>query len=79
VAPADRSDGSEPEALPAQRTFIVRLALGSAETVTGTVEHLRTGERRRFQGLEHLGPVISSMLGPAEADMSPGTGRPPAR
>jgi hypothetical protein len=44
------------------RTFLVRLGLADSGAVTGVVEAVRTGEKRRFEGTQAIGPVIDGML-----------------
>jgi hypothetical protein len=56
-------------------TFIVRVTEGDEGPFRGTVERARTGERRRFLGVEHLAEVIAAMAG-APADSSPNPRRP---
>src|SRR5262245_35106115 len=57
--PENRATGCEPERLPAHRTFVVRLAPSPSATATGTIQHLRPGERQRFEGFEQNGPAVS--------------------
>ncbi len=44
-------------------TFIVRLVCDQARRVRGTVERVRTGEKRVFTGADGIGGVIEQMLG----------------
>jgi hypothetical protein len=44
------------------RTFLVRLGLADSGAVTGVVEAVRTGEKRRFEGTQAIGAVIDGML-----------------
>ena len=44
-------------------TFIVRLVCDHARRVRGTVERVRTGEKRMFTGADGIGGVIEQMLG----------------
>ena len=44
-------------------TFIVRLVCDDARRVRGTVERVRTGEKRVFTGADGIGGVIEQMLG----------------
>ncbi len=48
-----------------QQSFIVRLSRREAGEVTGTVERVQTGEKRRFTGLETLPELIAQMSGVA--------------
>ena len=43
-------------------TFIVRLVGDHARRVRGTVERVRTGEKRVFTGADGIGVVIEQML-----------------
>jgi len=43
-------------------TFIVRLVCDDARRVRGTVERVRTGEKRVFTGADGIGGVIEQML-----------------
>ena len=43
-------------------TFIVRLVCDHARRVRGTVERVRTGEKRVFTGADGIGEVIEQML-----------------
>jgi len=43
-------------------TFIVRLVCDQARRVRGTVERVRTGEKRVFTGADGIGGVIEQML-----------------
>jgi hypothetical protein len=43
-------------------TFIVRLVCDHARAVRGTVERVRTGEKRVFTGADGIGGVIEQML-----------------
>jgi hypothetical protein len=40
--------------------FVVRLA-GSSARLAGLIQHVRTGEKRRFESLEALGLAIQEM------------------
>ena len=44
-------------------TFIVRLVSDHARRLRGTVERVRTGEKRVFTGADGIGGVIEQMLG----------------
>lgn len=44
-------------------SFIVRVSWGEAGKVTGTVERVRTGEKRLFAGIETLPELIAQMNG----------------
>jgi hypothetical protein len=52
--------------------FVVRVTLGEAPELRGTVERVRTGEKHHFQDLESLGRLLAEMVGPAP--LGPGTG-----
>ena len=41
-------------------TFVLRVLVDGPE-VAGQVEHVRTGAKRRFQGLEELGRVLEHL------------------
>jgi hypothetical protein len=64
-------------------TFIVRLGPARGGRLTGVVERVRTGEKHRFDGLDHLGAILGraapAAAGPraAEAPPSPRPGPPP--
>jgi hypothetical protein len=49
------------EHLPLATTIIVRVTEKDGGRLTGTVERARTGERRPFLGVEHIGEVIAEM------------------
>jgi hypothetical protein len=62
---------TEPEIV----TFIVRLAAGSDDRLAGVIERVRSGERRRFQDIEAIGPLITAMLrGGVEDGEAPAAG-----
>ncbi len=44
-------------------TFIVRLSLDEAGQVTGVVERMRTGEKKRFEGVAAIATLIARMVG----------------
>jgi hypothetical protein len=48
-------------------TFVVRLAGDATTPLAGLIHHVRTGEKRRFEGLEGLGMAIQEMAGDAAA------------
>lgn len=54
-------------------TFVVRLSADSTGRLRGVVERVRTGEKRRFDGLEALGPLIGRMAA-SERATGPGAG-----
>jgi hypothetical protein len=43
-------------------TFVVRLAQHADGRIVGIVERVRSGEKRRFRGVEAIGPLIAAML-----------------
>jgi hypothetical protein len=43
-------------------TFVVRLVPGQTEQISGLIHNVRTGERRRFEGLEGLGVAIEDLI-----------------
>ena len=53
-------------------TFVVRLVPGQTQALSGLIHNVRTGERRRFEGLEGLGVAIEDLIrgdtGSGEAD-----------
>ena len=53
-------------------TFIVRVSVDDAGGITGIVERVQTGQKRRFEGIEAIGPLIARMLG----GTGPGPGLP---
>ena len=42
-------------------TFVVRLAGDAGAPLAGLIHHLRTGEKRRFDGLDELGMALRDM------------------
>ena len=50
------------EAFSGSSTFIVRLSRDHEGHLTGIVERVRTGQKERFQGLDHIGEVIGRMV-----------------
>jgi hypothetical protein len=64
--------------LPTNRAFVVQFRLpaaGAAPTYAGRVEHVVSGEIRRFQSLEELLEFMVGMLGRVPHDAGEG-GRP---
>ncbi len=60
-------------------TFVVRVFRSVGAGLTGVVQHVRTGEKAPFQGLEGLGAAITRMM-PPPAGHEPGiVGRDPGR
>ena len=62
-------------------TFVVRVFRGVDGGPTGLVQHVRTGERLAFRGLEALGEALERMTGvrrpnPPEAEGDPPGGEP---
>jgi len=43
-------------------TFVVQVASDVAGDLAGLIRHVRTGERRRFEGLAALGAAIRDMV-----------------
>ena len=43
-------------------TFIVRVSVDGAGGVSGIVERVQTGQKKRFEGIEAIGPLIARML-----------------
>jgi hypothetical protein len=43
-------------------TFVVRLVPGQTQLLAGLIHNVRTGERRRFEGLEGLGVAIEDLI-----------------
>jgi hypothetical protein len=56
-------------------TFIVRVSVDEAGGITGIVERVQTGQKKRFEGAEAIGPLIASML--AGTGAGPGLRRSP--
>ena len=52
-------------------TFIVRVSIDEAAGVTGIIERLQTGQKKRFQGLEAIGPLIAQMIAATGAGPNP--------
>ena len=50
------------ETTQASITFVVRVRPGGRDRVSGIVERVKTGEKRRFHGAEAIGPLIAGML-----------------
>jgi hypothetical protein len=54
-------------------TFVVRVFRSPGGGLTGLVQHVRTGEKAPFQGLESLGAAMARMtLPPGHAAIAPG-------
>ncbi len=49
-------------------TFIVRISRDTAGEVVGSVQRVRTGERRPFRRAESIGHVIVEMIEPGDQD-----------
>jgi hypothetical protein len=47
-------------------TFVVRVFRSGGGSLTGLVQHVRTGERVPFQGLESLGETLARMTRPPD-------------
>jgi hypothetical protein len=43
-------------------TFVVRIERDEVDRVLGIVEHVRTGAKARFEGVEAVGELIARML-----------------
>jgi hypothetical protein len=56
-------DGTEPVV-----SFIVRASLDAGDGLSGVVERVRTGEKRRFTGAEAMADAIVRMMHPPAAD-----------
>jgi hypothetical protein len=52
-------------------TFIVRVSVDEAGGVTGILERVQTGQKKRFQGLEAIGPLIAQMIAATGAGPGP--------
>jgi hypothetical protein len=52
-------------------TFIVRVSVDEATGVTGILERVQTGQKKRFQGLEAIGPLIAQMIAAPGAGPNP--------
>jgi hypothetical protein len=52
-------------------TFIVRVSVDEAGGVTGILERVQTRQKKRFQGLEAIGPLIAQMVAAIGADPDP--------
>ena len=52
-------------------TFIVRFSVDEAAGVTGILERVQTGQKKRFQGLEAIGPLIAQMIATTGAGPTP--------
>jgi hypothetical protein len=50
-------------------TFVVKIYSAPGEPIAGLVEHVRSGEKLRFRGLDDLGEIITRMRGPAPGDV----------
>jgi len=42
--------------------FVIQVAADEAGDLTGLIQHVRTGEKRRFQGSENLCAAIHDMV-----------------
>ena len=42
-------------------SFLVKIVAGDGPDLTGQVQHVLTGEKRRFQGLEELGRALAHL------------------
>ena len=49
-------------------SFIVRASLDAGRGLSGVVERVRTGEKRRFTGAEAMAEAIVKMMQPPTAD-----------
>jgi hypothetical protein len=47
-------------------SFIVRVSIDPAGRLAGTVERVRTGEKRRFDGIDTVAAVIARMMSAGE-------------
>ena len=43
--------------------MIVRVSSDESGRISGVVERVRTGQKRRFHGIDTLGPMIVQMVG----------------
>lgn len=50
--------------------FLVRVLAGDGTDVTGQIQHIATGEKRRFQGLGELAQAIADMRQGDDEDSS---------
>jgi hypothetical protein len=48
-------------------TFIVRMSANETGDIVGTIEHVRSGRKERFAGVEAISGVIGSLILNAEA------------
>jgi hypothetical protein len=55
------SERDDLESVPTRTAFVVWLGRDAAGRFEGIVERARTGEKRPFQGLESLAPLIGRM------------------
>jgi hypothetical protein len=49
-------------------SFIVRVSVDPSGRVAGTVERVRTGEKRRFDDIDAIGAVIGRMMTATDED-----------
>ena len=58
-------------------TFIVRVSVDEAGGVTGVLERVQTRQKKRFQGLEAIGPLIAQMIAATSAGLGPRSSQEP--
>ena len=49
-------------------TFVVRVSCHADGAVSGVVERVKTGSKRRFEGCDALGSLVARMLADARAE-----------
>jgi len=59
------------ETAQASIAFVVRVLPAEADRVSGIVERVKTGEKRRFHGAEAIGRLIAEMIRHETAGESP--------
>ena len=49
-------------------TFVVRISCHADGGVSGVIERVKTGSKRRFEGCDGLGALVARMLADARAE-----------
>ena len=52
-------------------TFVIHVTVNYSGELAGVVHHVRTGEKRRFEGLDDLGAAIRGMVSGGHSGREP--------
>ena len=52
-------------------TFVIHVAVNDVGELAGIVQHVRTGEKRRFERLDELGAAIHGMVSDGHSGLGP--------